>query len=180
MALLIAYEALGIRRRTLITTPYTFIATAAVTFPSSKVSFVVVLPENACINPLETIEKAKKDAIISVVRIFGYPASVDVICENTDISVVEDCTQARGAILKGKRVSSYGDVSIFSFYPSENMTVVGDGGMLVTNDEKIYKYAPMLRDNGRISRYVHTIAGLNLRLNTINAAIDLVELKYLD
>ena len=181
MALLVAYEALGIRKRTLITTPYTFIATAATaTFLGSEVNFVDVLPENACINPLEVIEKARKDAIISVVHIFGYPASVDVVRDSTDIPVVEDCAQAHGAILKGKRVGSYGDVGIFSFYPSKNMTVAGDGGMLVTNDEKIYRHALMLRDNGRISRYVHAIAGLNLRLNTINAAIGLVELKYLD
>ncbi len=180
MALLAAYEALGVRGRGLVTTPYTFVATAAAaTFLGSSVDFVDVLPEDACIDPARAIERAR-GAVVCAVHIFGYPARVDAIVEGTDAPVVEDCAQAHGARLRGRRVGSYGDAAVFSFYPSKNMTVAGDGGMLVTSDERVYRRALMLRDNGRVSRYVHAIAGLNLRLNTINAAVGLVELRYLD
>lgn len=183
MGLLAVYEALGIRKRTLITTTYTFIATASVaTFLGAKVDFVDVLYDNACLNPEEVVKKVwkKNDYIVTVVHIFGYPVRIDEIIDNVTVPIVEDCAQAHGAIYKNKKVGSFGDAAVFSFYPSKNMTVAGDGGMIVTNDEKLYRKLLMLRDNGRISKYTHKIAGLNLRLNTINAAIGLVELKYLD
>ena len=186
MALLAAYEALGIRKKVLVTTPYTFVATSATaSFLGTRVEFVDIQPEDANIDPMKTVETVKKlgeNVVITSVHIFGYPARVDILKEEFGdrIPIVEDCAQAHGAVLKGRKVGSIGDVGVFSFYPSKNMTVAGDGGMLVTNDEHIYKYVLMLRDNGRISRYVHIMPGLNLRLNTINAAIGLVQLRYLD
>ena len=192
MALLVAYEALGIRKRTLITTPYTFIATAATaTFLGSEVNFVDVLPENACINPLEVIEKARKDAIISVVHIFGYPASVDVVRDSTDIPVVEDCAQAHGAKYKGKFVGSIGHIGTFSFYESKNM-MTGEGGMVTTNDDELAERVSMLRDHCEIRGLLEymkkpdrkwplvNMLGFNYRMTEVQAAIGLVQLKKLD
>ena len=97
MALLAAYEALGVRGRGLVTTPYTFVATAAAaTFLGSSVDFVDVLPEDACIDPARAIERAR-GAVVCAVHIFGYPARVDAIVEGTDAPVVEDCAQVAGA-----------------------------------------------------------------------------------
>ncbi|MEM4238069.1 MAG: DegT/DnrJ/EryC1/StrS family aminotransferase, partial [Candidatus Nitrosocaldaceae archaeon] len=84
------------------------------------------------------------------------------------------------ALYKGRKVGSLGDAAIFSFYPTKNMTVGGDGGMITTNDEKIYKMVKKMRDVGRRSKYVHDEIGYTMRLNTINAAIGRVQLKYLD
>jgi len=186
MALLAAYETLGIRKKILVTTPYTFVATSATaSFLGAQVEFVDIQPEDANIDPIKTVETVKRlreNVVVTLVHIYGYPAHVDILKEEFGdrIPIVEDCAQAHGAVLKGRKVGSIGDVGVFSFYPSKNMTVAGDGGMLVTNDERIYKYVLMLRDNGRISRYVHIMPGLNLRLNTINAAVGLVQLRYLD
>jgi dTDP-4-amino-4,6-dideoxygalactose transaminase len=108
---------------------------------------------------------------------------MDVIVETAEgngLYMIEDACQAHGAVYKGRRVGSLGDVGCFSFYPSKNMTVAGDGGMLVTDDEEIAEKAAKLRDCGRVSKYVHDLIGYTSRLNTVNAAIGRVQLKNLD
>jgi len=93
---------------------------------------------------------------------------------------VEDACQAHGAEYAGKKAGAIGDVGCFSFYPSKNMTVCGDGGMLVTNDEDVAKLSAKLRDCGRKSQYEHDVVGYTSRLNTVNAAIGRVQLRRLD
>ena len=117
------------------------------------------------------------------VHLYGYPCRMDEIVELAEegsIVVVEDCAQAHGARYKGRKVGTFGEVAIFSFYPIKNMTVGGDGGMLVTNNDEIAEETRKLRDCGRKGKYNHDTLGYVFRLNTVNAAIGLVQLKYLD
>ncbi len=104
------------------------------------------------------------------------------IAEKYDVKILEDVCQAHGASYKGRKIGSIGNASAFSFYPSKNMTVCGDGGMLTTNDEKIAETARSLRDNGRTKEnaYLHQYIGFTARMNTVNAAIGNVQLSYLD
>jgi dTDP-4-amino-4,6-dideoxygalactose transaminase len=94
--------------------------------------------------------------------------------------IVEDACQAHGAKYKNKKVGSFGIAGCFSFYSSKNMTVCGDGGMIVTNDKEITEISKSLRDCGRKSKYIHNRLGGNYRLNSINAAIGRIQLKHLD
>ncbi len=106
--------------------------------------------------------------------------SINDLAEKRDLVVIEDACQAHGALYHGKKTGSLGSVGCFSFYPSKNMTVGGDGGMITTNDEKIAAAAAKLRDCGRKSQYVHDVVGFTSRLNSVNAAIGRVQLRRLD
>ncbi len=126
--------------------------------------------------------KDKGDAIIPV-HIYGNPCdydSVRALAEQQKIPIVEDACQAHGAIYKEKKVGSLSDVGCFSFYPTKNMTVGGDGGMTTTNNEEIAEKIKSIRDNGRKSKNEFDKLGFTMRLNTINAAIGRVQLKHLD
>jgi len=126
--------------------------------------------------------KDKADAIIPV-HIYGNPCdydSVRALAEQQKIPIVEDACQAHGAIYKEKKVGSLSDVGCFSFYPTKNMTVGGDGGMTTTNNEEIAEKIKSIRDNGRKSKNEFDKLGFTMRLNTINAAIGRVQLKHLD
>ncbi len=124
----------------------------------------------------------KGDGIIPV-HIYGNPCDFESIkakSEEEKIPIIEDACQAHGAEYKNKKVGSLGDVGCFSFYPTKNMTVGGDGGMVTTNNEDITKTITSLRDNGRQTQSEHDKLGYTMRLNTINAAIGRVQLKQLD
>lgn len=116
------------------------------------------------------------------VHLYGHPADLDPLGElaskNSLISL-EDCCQAHGAKYKAKTVGGIGDVGCFSFYPSKNLTVCGDGGMVVTNNEELANKVRMLRDHGRKEKYLHELLGFNLRFNEIQAAIGLRQLEKL-
>jgi dTDP-4-amino-4,6-dideoxygalactose transaminase len=102
------------------------------------------------------------------------------LAEDKGISIVEDACQAHGAEYDGRRVGSLGEVACFSFYTSKNMTVCGDGGMIVTNDEGVADAARSFRDCGRASKYTMSRIGYTSRLNTVNAAIGRVQLRKLE
>ena len=124
------------------------------------------------------------DAIMPV-HIYGNPCdyeSIRKLSEENDLPIIEDACQAHGATYKGKKVGSLGTLGCFSFYPTKNMTVSGDGGMITTNDDELEKKLISLRDNGRRNddRAIHEKLGFTMRLNTINAAIGRVQLKKLD
>ena len=126
--------------------------------------------------------KEKADAVIPV-HIYGNPCdfdSVKTFAENQKIPIIEDACQAHGAIYKNKKVGSISDVGCFSFYPTKNMTVGGDGGMTTTNNEETALKIRSIRDNGRKSKNEFDKLGFTMRLNTVNAAIGRVQLKYLD
>jgi len=124
----------------------------------------------------------KVDAIIPV-HIYGNPCdfdSVKTFAEEQKIPIIEDACQAHGATYKNKKVGSLSDVGCFSFYPTKNMTVGGDGGMSTTNNEEVADKIRSIRDNGRKTKNEFDKLGFTMRLNTVNAAIGRIQLKHLD
>ena len=117
------------------------------------------------------------------VHIYGNPCDFDSVksfADEQNIPIIEDACQAHGAEYKGKKVGSLGDVGCFSFYPTKNMTVGGDGGMTTTDNEETVLKIKSIRDNGRKTKNEFDKLGFTMRLNTVNAAIGRVQLKHLD
>ncbi len=117
------------------------------------------------------------------VHLYGHPVDLDPILDlakGHDLFVLEDCCQAHGAKYKGVRVGSKGIGGFFSFYPSKNLTVFGDGGILVTSDDSLAEACRMLRDHGRKEKYEHEWVGYNLRFNEIQGALGRLQLRKLD
>lgn len=117
------------------------------------------------------------------VHLYGHPAHMDAIREVADkhgLVVIEDACQAHGARYKGKRTGSLGHAAAFSFYPGKNLGAYGDGGMVVTNDREVASQLTMLRNYGQREKYQHLFRGYNRRLDTLQAAILRVKLKYLE
>jgi perosamine synthetase len=185
-ALRIALIASGVESdQAAITSPASFIASAnAIVHAQMQPLFADIDLETYTVSP-EQIEKAitaRTKAIVPV-HLYGYPADMDSInniAEKKKLIVIEDACQAHGASYRGKKTGNLGVIGCFSFYPSKNMTVCGDGGMITTSDERIAHLAAKLRDCGRKSQYVHDVIGYTSRLNTVNAAIGRVQLKRLD
>ena len=126
--------------------------------------------------------KDNVNAIIPV-HIYGNPCnfdSVKLFAKDQNIPIIEDACQAHGAEFKGKKVGSLGDVGCFSFYPTKNMTVGGDGGMTTTDNEETALKIKSIRDNGRKTKNEFDKLGFTMRLNTVNAAIGRVQLRHLD
>jgi len=124
----------------------------------------------------------KVNAIIPV-HIYGNPCNFDSVksfAEDQKIPIIEDACQAHGAIYKGQKVGSLGNVGCFSFYPTKNMTVGGDGGMTTTDNEETASKIKSIRDNGRKTKNKFDKLGFTMRLNTVNAAIGRVQLSHLD
>lgn len=118
-----------------------------------------------------------------VVHLYGHPADLSPLSEMAranGLFLIEDCAQAAGSMYKGRRVGSFGDLSCFSFYPSKNMTVCGDGGMVVTEDPTLDGKIRLLRNHGMSSKYEHQILGYNYRMSEISAAVGIQQLKLLE
>ncbi|HOB39377.1 MAG TPA: DegT/DnrJ/EryC1/StrS family aminotransferase [Methanomassiliicoccaceae archaeon] len=183
-ALILAMIALDVRGHDVLTTPFSFVATAtSIVHAGGTPLFSDVSNEDYNIDPLAI--KTNIDANmygIMPVDIFGYPAKMDEIAEaaGPNVKIIEDACQAHGASYKGEKCGAFGDVGCFSFYPTKNMTVGGDGGMITTNDERLANELRKLRDCGRVSRYEHDVFGFTSRLNTANAAFGRVQLRHLD
>src|SRR5712664_1874591 len=117
------------------------------------------------------------------VHLYGHPADLDGIrrlCAERSLWLLEDCAQAHGAAWQGRKVGTFGRAGVFSFYPSKNLTVMGDGGLLVTDDDDVAARCRRLRDHGRLNKDVHAELGFNLRFNEIQAAVGRVLLRRLD
>ena len=131
---------------------------------------------------LEAVIGPKTKAIIPV-HLYGLPADLSPVLEiarRHELRVIEDCAQAHGATYNGRRVGSWGDLGCFSFYPTKNLGAIGDGGMIVTDDAALSERARRLREYGWVERYVSHLAGLNSRLDEVQAAILRVKLRHLD
>jgi dTDP-4-amino-4,6-dideoxygalactose transaminase len=114
------------------------------------------------------------------VHLYGHPADVDMLRrEAPSIPIVEDAAQAHGALYKGKRIGSLGDVACFSFYPTKNLGAYGEGGAVVTSDSSLATKVRLLRDHGQQRKDVHVMRGRNGRLHEIQAAILRVKLRHL-
>jgi perosamine synthetase len=184
-AILLSLMALGIGEGDEVIVPsLTFIATASpAKFLGATLIYVDIDPETYTIDPAELQEKItpKTKAIIPV-HLYGHPCDMDPINElarANSIYVIEDACQAHSATYKGRRTGSLGDIACFSFFPSKNMTVLGDGGMITTNNSGLAQKVRMMRDHGRTQKYVHEILGLNCRLSEVHAAIGREQLKHL-
>jgi perosamine synthetase len=117
------------------------------------------------------------------VHLYGHPADLNrifAIAARHKLWVLEDCAQAQGAKYNGRTVGSLGFAGAFSFFPSKNLTVLGDGGCLTTNDAALAEKVRMLRNHGRKDKYLHELAGFNVRFNEIQAAVGRVMLQHLD
>ena len=117
------------------------------------------------------------------VHLYGRPVNLDAmrgLARTHRLWMIEDCAQAHGAKWDGQRVGSFGEHAAFSFYPSKNLTVYGDGGAIATNDPEIARRVTMLRNHGRKDKYLHEKVGFNLRFNEIQAAVGREQLKVLD
>ena len=168
-----------------ITTPFTFIATAwAISYVGATPVFVDIEPQRRALDPaqVEVAVTPHTKAIIPV-HIFGMPADMDalnVIAKNHKLFIVEDAAQAHGARYKGKRVGQFGAISCFSFYPTKNLGAYGEGGALLTNDPELAARARALREHAQSARYVHEEIAYNYRMDSLQAAVLRVKLKRLD
>ncbi len=168
-----------------ITSPYSFFATAGCISRINAVPvFIDIDPQTFNIDPsrIEAAVTNKTKAIIPV-HLFGQMADMDPIMEiagKHDLYVIEDGAQALGAEYNGKRAGSIGDFGCFSFFPSKNLGGAGDGGMVVTNNDHLAEKLRILRVHGGMPKYYHRVIGGNFRLDSLQAAILLVKIKYLD
>src|SRR5438477_4456976 len=125
----------------------------------------------------------KKTVGILPVHLYGRPANIEVfqkLAREQNLWMIEDCAQSHGAKWKAKRAGSFTAHAAFSFYPSKNLTVYGDGGAIATSDSEIARKVTMLRNHGRKDKYLHEKVGFNLRFNEIQAAVGREQLKVLD
>ena len=193
-ALYLALKAAGIGEGDeVVTVANSFIASAlAISFTGAKPIFVDIEPETYNLDPnaLEALLKrrratGKRQRIKAIlpVHLYGHPAQMDAIMEVShryNLAVIEDACQAHGAEYKGKKAGSFGAMGCFSFYPTKNLGAYGDGGMVVTNNKKLYETLNLLRCYGEKKKYEHILQGGNSRLDEIQAAILRVKLRYLD
>jgi len=185
-ALQIAMMAMGIGGGDeVITSPFTFVATAeTIVLLGATPVYVDIEPRTYNIDPskIERVITAKTKAIIPV-DLYGQAADMDPIMEiarKHRLKVIEDAAQAFGAEYKGRKTGSLGDVACISFFPSKNLGACGDAGMITTNDDQLAERIRMVSLHGSRKKYQHEILGVNSRLDTLQAAILRVKLKYLD
>jgi len=185
-ALILALLALEIGRGDeVITTPFTFIATAgSIARVGAKPVFVDIDPQTFNIVP-GAIEKAitSRTKAIMPVYLFGLAADMNeimTIASAHRLAVVEDAAQAIGARYQGRAAGSIGTFGCFSFFPSKNLGGAGDGGMITTNDENLADKLYLLRVHGARKKYEYDIVGLNSRLDALQGAILRVKLRHLE
>ncbi|MCW6035921.1 DegT/DnrJ/EryC1/StrS family aminotransferase [Spirulina subsalsa FACHB-351] len=168
-----------------ITSPFTFIATAEViSLLGAKPVFVDIDPEsyNLDVSQLEAAITERTKAIIPV-HLFGRPVVMDAlmaIAQRHNLPVIEDCAQATGAEWQGQKVGSIGHLGCFSFFPTKNLGACGDGGAITTNNPDLAAQLRMLREHGSKERYIHELIGVNSRLDALQAAILTIKLSHLD
>jgi len=185
-ALFLSLAAMGIGKGDEVIVPaFTFIATAnAVSYTGAKPVFVDIDEKTYNIDPAK-IERAvtRKTKAVIPVHLFGQccdMAALMRIARSHRLKIVEDACQAHGAVTGGRKAGAIGDCGAFSFYPTKNLGGWGDGGMVTTDDKKLYERLVMLRDCGRTTRYEHVIVGYNSRLDTIQAGVLRLKLPLLD
>jgi dTDP-4-amino-4,6-dideoxygalactose transaminase len=185
-ALHLALLAAGIKRGDeVITTPFTFIATAeAVSYIGAVPVFVDIRHDtfNMDVAKAEAAITGKTRAILPV-HLYGQPVEMDAltrIAKKHGIRVIEDCAQSFGAQFNGRKTGTFGDMGCFSFFPSKNLGAYGDGGMVITDDAALAERLLSLRNHGSRMRYYHDEIGFNSRLDEMQAAILRVKLRHID
>jgi dTDP-4-amino-4,6-dideoxygalactose transaminase len=185
-ALVIALRAAGVEPGAEVIVPaFSFFATTGTVMTvGAHPVFVDIDPDTYLIDTsaIEAVITSDTKAIIPV-HLYGQPADMDeilAIAERHGLKVIEDNAQAIGAVYKGKKTATIGDIGCLSFFPSKNLGAYGDGGMVTTNDDKIAEKVRMLRMHGWKKKYFPEMLGYNSRLDEIQAAVLRVKLKYLD
>lgn len=185
-ALMLALKALGIGNGDEVIIPSnTYIATAlAVTYVGATPVFVEPIIDTFNIDPKKIEDKINdKTKAIMPVHLYGQPADMDSIMDiakKYSLYVVEDCAQAHGAVYKGRKIGTFGDVAGFSFYPGKNLGALGDAGAAVTNNKKIAEKIRALGNYGSDYKYHHIYQGNNSRLDELQAAFLSAKLPLLD
>lgn len=185
-ALEIAIEALDLPIESEIIVPAnSFIATSeAVTRTGHKVVFSDINPDSYTLD-IHDVERriSSRTAAIIAVHLYGHPCDMQGlqrIADRHGLRIIEDCAQAHGASVNGRRVGAIGDVGAFSFYPGKNLGAYGDAGAITTNDEALAVRCRMIANHGRIDKYNHVMEGRNSRLDGIQAAVLNVKLRHLE
>ncbi len=168
-----------------ITTPFSFIASAdAIAQIGGIPVFADIDAETFNIDTKKIEEKiTDKTKAILPVHLFGQPADMETLlklAEHHRLYIIEDCAQAIGAGIKGKKVGTFGKTGCFSFFPTKNLGCYGDGGLITTDDKDIDEKTRALRVHGATAKYHHEFLGFNSRLDEIQAAILRIKLKHLD
>jgi dTDP-4-amino-4,6-dideoxygalactose transaminase len=184
-ALHLALAAAGISEGDeVITTPFTFIATAeAIRYVGARPVFVDIDPKTFNLDPAK-IEEAitPKTRAVLPVHLFGQPAdmeAIEALCTKHDLLLIEDCAQSFGADVNGRMTGARGVLGAFSFFPSKNLGCYGDGGLVTTSSPQLVEAVRMLRNHGSKVRYHHSVIGYNSRLDEIQAVILRVKLKHI-
>ncbi len=184
-ALWMALRAFGVKAgdEVLVPAHTAFPTVEAICFAEATPVFVDV-DDSYTLDPKDAAAKITSRTVgIVPVHIYGHPVNLTAIAElatRFGLWLLEDCCQSHGAQWHGKKVGSFGRAAAFSFYPSKNLTVMGDGGILVTNDDEVAARCRRLRDHGRLNKDVHAEVGFNLRFNDLQAAVGRVLLRRLD
>lgn len=189
-ALELALRAAGIKPGDrVVTVANTATATvAAIELTGAKAMFVDIDPQSMTMDPdaleqcLSGAGDARPKAVVPV-HLYGHPADLPRIAEIAQthrMAVIEDCAQAHGATIRGRRVGTFGDAAAFSFYPTKNLGAIGDGGAVATSDARLAEQVRLLRQYGWRQRYVSESPGKNSRLDELQAAILRVKLPRLD
>ncbi len=168
-----------------ITTPFTFIATAeAIAYVGAKAVFVDIDPQtfNIDVGLAAKAITAKTRALLPV-HLFGQPADIaplQALAQQHGLRLIEDCAQSFGASVGGRQTGSIGDIGSFSFFPSKNLGCYGDGGMVITQSDAMAETLRMLRNHGSKVRYYHDIIGYNSRLDELQAVVLRAKLPRID
>jgi UDP-N-acetyl-3-dehydro-alpha-D-glucosamine 3-aminotranferase len=185
-ALHLALRAAGIQEGDeVITTPFTFIATAeAISYIGAKPVFVDIDPVTFNINPdlIEGAITSRTKAVLPV-HLFGQPADmkpIQVLCQKYNLKIIEDCAQSFGAEIEGRQTGTFGEFGCFSFFPSKNLGGFGDGGLIITDSDELADNVRILRNHGSHQRYIHSVIGFNSRLDELQAVILRIKLKHID
>lgn len=185
-ALHLALEACGIGAGDeVITTPFTFAGTVeAIVYTGATPVLVDIDPETFTLDPAraEAAVTERTRAILPV-HLYGQPADLDPLvdlCDRHGLWLIEDCAQSFGAEYRGRKTGSFGALGCLSFYPTKNLSALGDGGMVVTDDAALADTVRMLRNHGSREPQRHERIGYNSRLDELQAAILRVKLRHLD
>ncbi|MBV8879493.1 MAG: DegT/DnrJ/EryC1/StrS family aminotransferase [Planctomycetaceae bacterium] len=185
-ALHLALRACGIGPGDEVIAPsHTAVATiAAIEMAGAVPVFADIDPDYYTIAPakVEAMLGPRTKAIVAV-HLYGQAADLDAlqaIAKSRGLRLIEDCAQSHGALHGGRRLGSIGDLGCFSFYPTKNLGALGDGGLIVTGDAALAERCRLLREYGWAERYVSHLAGVNSRLDELQAAVLRIKLRTLD
>ena len=185
-ALHLALRALGLGPGDeVITTPFTFIATAeAIAYVGAKAVFVDIDPRTFNIDVAQVARAiGPRTKALLPVHLFGQPAdlgALQALAQQHGLHLIEDCAQSFGATVAGRQTGAIGDVAAFSFFPSKNLGCFGDGGMVTTQSDALAETLRMLRNHGSKVRYYHDIIGYNSRLDELQAVVLRAKLARID